>query len=639
MTYPSIQQCPGCSRVMQFAHTSTNIKTCGCGTVVERKESGELHSKAIYILQHSDDLIQPGSQGLWKGQKFTVLGRIRAWMEELVFNYWTVAFEDGSFRFLGEAYGLYAIYEKTAIDQNFPESALTDIKIGVTKELIPGKPYLLERKYTCYKWEIEGEVFWPEPISGFKIFEWAYVTGDHIELIQFEKTIIKSYAVEYVSFADLHLSNLRDEKVVPKTVSCAHCSAENVIKVFPYTQSYACVECGVHYFLQDGVHFKQKPTRNQIDKKPDISLGSTGVIKGIKYEVIGFALKEEKNQYRSKWKEYTLYNRQEGFAFLSEYNGHWIYLREKGDAPVIDMGSVSEFDFGNEPFQLFNSYRFEVLNAAGAFPYNAFNDGDKDVKEFISPPEMWSREKSAREGIIWFFGEHVNRAELKKAFGKNIRLPLKTGVGAVEPKGFISTSKLIITSMVALTLLVLTHVFTNMNKQEREIFSGMIPFADTANTSSRVTPVFLLEKWRSNLQFDVHAPVNNSWLEFNATLVNSKTGTEYTLEKGVEYYSGYSDGEHWTEGSTQATAYMSEIPAGEYQLQISGIREQLGSFYGGGRPDHFLITVTYDTPNHRNLVVCMVIFCICAFAQYLYVQFMEKSRWYNSPFSPFNYED
>ena len=54
----------------------------------------------------------------------------------------------------------------------------------------------------------------------------------------------------------------------------------------------------------------------------------------------------------------------------------------------------------------------------------------------------------------------------------------------------------------------------------------------------------------SNLQFEpqvtIVAEVLDSWFSADITLVNEGTGKEYSLEKGVEYYSGYSDGEFWS---------------------------------------------------------------------------------------------
>ncbi len=127
----------------------------------------------------------------------------------------------------------------------------------------------------------------------------------------------------------------------------------------------------------------------------------------------------------------------EGFAFLSEYDGHWMYVRETADAPVLSSGlDARSLDFKGEPFQVFNGYTYKVKGAAGEFPYNAFNSTSLKVREFISPPEMWIMEKHHKEGFTWFLGEHMRPSVISDSFEPCFDLPQRFGVGAVaSPRG------------------------------------------------------------------------------------------------------------------------------------------------------------------------------------------------------------
>jgi hypothetical protein len=60
--------------------------------------------------------------------------------------------------------------------------------------------------------------------------------------------------------------------------------------------------------------------------------------------VIGYVKKEEDNIYHSKWREYTLYNPQQGYAFLSEYEGNWIFIRENCNSPVLLNQNEKSFE-------------------------------------------------------------------------------------------------------------------------------------------------------------------------------------------------------------------------------------------------------------------------------------------------------
>ena len=633
---PSIQQCPACSRILHFSHRETTLLQCTCGCVIQRKE-GSLVKKSFQIIRQPVAIIQPGTEGRWNGKTFKVSGRFRAWIKESVYNYWTIIFEDDTIGYLGEGYGLYAVYQKADMEPVL-RSALPDhTEVGAQHELYRGETFLLEYKHTCYKWELEGEVYLPECDPSFPIFEFAATDGRHIEAIAFNKNHVETFNVSYVSFTSLQLTHTRTWEPDAKEMRCTSCSKQNTVKTFPYTQSYACVHCGARYVLEETGNFEGLKQRNRTETYSAITLGASALLRGIRYEVMGYALKEESNIYHSKWKEYTLFNPQEGFAFLSEYNGNWIYLREQGNTPVLEHQSATKFTYGNEPFQLFNQYGYTTVNAAGEFPYNLFNDSEKNAREFISPPEMWIQEKSTGEGINWFLGEHVSDKELKAAFGEAIKMPHKSGVGAVEPKGFISPVKIAAVSFFAVLVLVFAHIVSTITLQEKIIFERRISF-NSLSTVSVVTGKFQLDKWRSNLQFDIEAPVDNNWFELNVTLVNAGNGTEYSLEKGVEYYHGNSEGESWTEGGTRETAYISQIPAGSYYLQINGTREaESAGFYGAGykRPDGFYVTVTYDTANNRNLVFCLIALLVLPLGQFLMVQYNEQGRWSNSPFSPY----
>ena len=585
------------------------------------------------IIQSPSDIIQPGSYGKWKEKEFKVLGRFRCWFAESVINYWTILFKDGELAYLAEGYGMYAIHKKTTVLAN----ALNNFDYLQTANksvLLTKQEYVLEKRNKADKWEIEGEVFLPECNSSFEVFDFSASIGKHITIFRFLPKSFVAYEVIYTSFQSLELSNTRNVDLSGKTFTCSKCTKPVTVKTFPYAQSCACITCGTHYSLKDGT-FKTLNKQNEIDINPDIEIGSKGLIDGIEYECIGFALKEEANKYHSQWKEYTLYNSKEGYAFLSEYEGHWIFLREQGDNPVLSKPNDQWFDFGRERFQLFNSYNYFIRHARGEFPYNSFNNQETTAREFISPPKIWIREQNKREGLIWYSGKHISGKELEKQFNFPAGLPVKSGVGAVEPKFHMEPEKLFAAAFVAILILIFSHFALISSKEKKVLLDQTYLFNDSTDKIEAITPKFHFNKWSSIVQFDIHAAVDNDWFELNATLVNAKTGTEYNFQKGVEFYHGYSGGESWREGGTNETAYLTQIPEGDYFVQIQGIRNS-GSY---NKLHSFDLRLIYDVPSHRNLLWCMLLAIIWPVAQYIRSNQIEKKRWYNSPFSTYKYED
>jgi hypothetical protein len=633
MAPSSIQQCPLCARVLYFSHEDTTIIQCVCGAVVNRNESGEPESRPFYIIRDPFDIIQPGTNGKWKGKEFRVLGRFRAWFPESVFNYWTILFPDGELAWLGEGYGMYAVYKKTEVSA---DSLLKfdKLKTAEKAELFEDQTFVLEKRYEVEKWEVEGELYLPECNPKFEVYDLSSQSGRQVSVFRLLPKLYVSFEVFNSSFRQLQLTDTRTGQHPSKSVACPNCRKQVTIKTFPFAQSFVCSNCNAYISFSDGTY---KTASNQYEggAGPDISLGSTGMINGILYECIGYALKEENNKYRSKWKEYTLFNREEGYAFLSEYNGKWIYVREQADTPVLLTEHEKSFKFDGEHFQLFNSYTYSVINARGEFPYNAFNNRNTRAREFISPPKIWIKEENQKEGIIWFAGQHISGRELAKEFTFPGGLPLRSGIGAVEPKSYMPLHQLAFASFIAVLLLMFLHFLFTTNKQERVLLDNYYAIPDSSDKTSFVTNKFHFDKWSSNVQFDIYAEVDNDWFELDATLVNAKTGTEYSLEKGVEYYHGFAEGESWAEGSRREIAYLTQIPAGDYFLQVQGIRNNVSP----NKIQGFSLKAVYDVPSQRNFLWSLFFVLLWPVVQYIRAVQIEKKRWYNSPFSPYTYED
>ncbi len=630
-----IQQCPECSHLLSFTAGHTNIIVCqSCNSTINRNKDGSLVGKPHLTILNNKGIIQPGSTGIWEKKDFTVLGRFRAWFEESVFNYWTIVFSNGDTAWLGEGYGIYSILTDYPLAPKLSSSDFQVDSIGKLRSMDSAVRYILEKKYKSTRWEVEGELYIPDnTVSSFRILEFSNAYGRNLTYFEFGKENIHAFEVAYMNFSDLELKSLRQYENAGKTFTCVSCSQEIHVKTYPYAQSCACISCGMQYALNEIGDFK-KEKKTKAHEAVYIPIASSGKINDIDYEVIGYVHKEEVNLYRSKWREYTLYNPQEGYAFLSEYDGHWTYIRENCDSPVLLNQNESSFEVNNEPFLLFNSYNYKVLNGQGEYPYNIFDNQNAKAREFISPPEIWIQERDSKEGITWFFGKHISAKEIKNAFQLASILP-KTGIGAVQPVGYINKTKMFIAAVIGFLFLLLIHSFISVNKQNRILLNQTYFFEDSVNVVSTVTEKYILDKKSSNIELKIGAPVRNSWLELSATLVNSVTGKEYTLEKGVEYYFGYAEGESWSEGSTKAKTYFTRVPAGTYFLQLDAAREP---GYNRIRVPEFYLTITYDVKNDRNLWWSLFLLLGFIAGKYILISQKERARWSNSPYSTYGNE-
>jgi hypothetical protein len=626
--------CPSCGKEVSCAHPDITLVTCSCGDTSFLNTQRRPSKKAVFEIFSPTDQIQPGTTGEWNGKKFRVLGRFRAWFDESVWNYWTVKFDD-RLAYLGEGYGIYVMYEP---EEGFVGWAGKDHRNANPEKLIQltsDKLCVLERINTAAKWDIEGEVWMPEAEFSWISYDFAHDSGYHAEVFEFRKGYPIAFALHFVERSALHLQNLRSVEKQHRAFTCTSCGTSNTIIGYPETQCFTCRNCDKPYVIENGVDLN--PIKHKrLEEVPAMPIGSQGEIRGLNYTVIGFAVKQEKSSYASEWREYTLYHPEEGFAYLSEYDGHWTFLREEWDAPMI-TAPVGSFDYGDEDFQLYNTYTYKLIGAKGQFVGNIFNDEGKKVWEYISPPELWTKENNKTEGVSWFKGTHISGKELNKAFGNNIALPDRKGIGAVQPTGYINIADLMKGTLVAILVLLAVHLITSTSR-EQTLFQDDLSFDDSTNRATRLYGPFEFTKRMSSVELNFYANLDNSWVEMNATLVNAKTGEEFSVEKGAEFYSGYEGGEKWTEGGRSAEAYFSKIPRGTYKMEIIGIRPSpVGTF--DRVPGSMSVTAIYDTPYHSNFFLFAGIIAAIAFLWYLYAQWIEQRRWSNSPYSPYEEDE
>jgi hypothetical protein len=131
------------------------------------------------------------------------------------------------------------------------------------------------------------------------------------------------------------------------------------------------------------------------------------------------------------------------------------------------------------------------------------------------------------------------------------------------------------------------------------------------------------------LQFDFFTPVDQSWVELDADLVNTQTKAVRELSLGAEYWSGVDDGEAWSEGSRQATELIPAVEPGEYQLvmDIDGSPE-LGQA-------EFRLEITRDVMVWSNVLLGLVLLLAYPLFRWIREHAFERERWSLSDHSPY----
>ena len=297
---------------------------------------------------------------------------------------------------------------------------------------------------------------------------------------------------------------------------------------------------------------------------PEIPLGKRGNLGGVPYEVIGFQERQVMVEHVAYcWYEYLLFNPSGGYAWLSESDGHWTLSCGTGRAPKV-LG-LAAFHKGRS-FEHFQHYIAEVQHVLGEFYWKVKAGDMVEVDDYIDPPQLLSREKTSKE-VSWSLGAYLTPAEVQAAFGLKTALAEPKGIAPNQPSPHIAANALLwkrfaLFSAIALALQLWFALTTSTVLKESFAVSPRIE-------SAKTTEPFVI-KGNGPLVLQNSTTVDNTWAGFNFTLVEPATGKVWRAEQQVEHYSGYEDGESWSEGSRNGHVLFADVPAGTYQLQIEG---------------------------------------------------------------------
>lgn len=415
----------------------------------------------------------------------------------------------------------------------------------------------------------------------------------------------------------------------PLEVSCPYC--ENKQKVYSHYKAInvACLKCGgISSFDNNGALTQQQKLSAPVTAT--FKVGTVFKIEHTRYVLIGYQVKQELT-YKTTWIEYTLYNPEDGCITLSESDGNYtllkpskLYLENFAGTYKLNIPKYSQFE-------LYNRYKFKVKSASGELLWNAFPKNPTQGYDYVNPPYMLSCEKKEEE-IYWFMGEYVDRTTVKSWLTEKTELPAKEGVAPNQPfmLNFKHDSLIRLTVLAGLIVFVLQLILSSLPGADKEVFYQRFYRNDTALVKSYVSPSFNITVNNSAADVTLFADLNNNWLEADYTLVNETTGEQYYFGQAIEFYSGYEDGEAWSEGSTRETSTVCGLTKGKYHFNVQAsddAQRPVGSFS---------VTINENVGLESNCVI--TILCLAAFPAIIYLrkQRFEKKRWYNSDYSPYD---
>ena len=359
--------------------------------------------------------------------------------------------------------------------------------------------------------------------------------------------------------------------VVPKvkTLECPNCGGTVELRGHAHTINAVCVQClsiidTSNPSLRTLQQFKE---RERI--QPLIPLGTRGRMEGVEWEAIGFQVRQivvEGVEYR--WSEYLLYNPFRGYRYLTEYQGHWNYIRSLRALPEqTSKRGRKAVKFSGTTYSHFQSAQAETIYVMGEFPWQVRVGEKVNVEDYVAPPHVLSAEITSDEAV-WSSGSYIPGSEIWKAFSLPGAPPRQVGVYANQPSPYTGKVKGLWTTVVWLVIAFLLVAATiGIIGRGREVFSQRYGFNSSVKSEPAfVTPVF--EVPQGNVRVEVDTDLANDWSYFSFALINDETGNAFDFGREVSYYSGRDSDGDWTEGNRSESYTVPAVPAGRYYLRV-----------------------------------------------------------------------
>lgn len=404
-----------------------------------------------------------------------------------------------------------------------------------------------------------------------------------------------------------------------RSFQCTSCGAPLTVRGLLQTETIACGSCGSIIDLSDEnlrvISTFQLRTRVQ----PLIPLGTRGTLFGDLLEVIGYLRRKvtvEGVDY--EWGEYLLFNPYKGFRWLTEYNGHWTYVRSMLDRPE---GAGNRIGYMGRDFQHFQTSRATVSYVIGEFFWRVRVGETANVDDYVAPPYMISCERSDKE-ITWSLGQYLDSDAVRAAFKLKDALPGRIGVFSCQPSPY-GTTPSRVNALLGKFLLaaVALQLFFLFFSQNRVVFKAAYTYEPSAPEKSFVTDPFDIGGHTSNVVVRSEADVSNNWLYLGYALIDEESGRAYDFGREISYYYGRDSDGSWSEGGQKDEAVLPAVPAGRYYLRIEP---------DGPVPAHYTVAVARDVPRTTFFVLALgALFIVPGFLFWRQRSF-EVQRWSES---------
>jgi len=624
--------CTSCGAPVVFRSAASILAVCEfCkSTLIRHDLDLENLGKMAELLDDASPL-QLGAEGIYKGSRFALIGRIQLRYAQGLWNEWYLLFDNQKSAWLSEASGNYVLTFLAVVAEPLP--AFDAIKIGQPIVLL-GESFEVTNleSATC----ISGEGELPFKVgAGYAAPVVDLANAKNFASIDYSDTVPMVFIGEQVALGDLRMTGLRKRedmagKAQLKTFNCPSCAAPLTIRA-KGTESVACGSCGSVIDVANDNYKILSRYNTQLAHTPLLLLGTHGHLHGADYDVVGYLRRQTKvDGVVYPWSEYLLYSEQEGFHWLTEYQGHWNFSKTTNRTPKKRFTGKLNVDYLGTTYEHFQTAKASVTYVLGEFYWRIKVGESATVEDYVSPPFILSAEKTANE-TVWSIGEYVVPDEIEAAFKPPQPLPARVGVAANQPSPWVVSPYWKAFGAFVLAALII-HIGFLVTAQQRRVHHQYLVLDQASHTHSITSEPFVVSG-TGNLVINNQTNLSNNWVYLDMQLVDRDTGRQYQFGREISYYSGWDSDGSWSEGNAHDEVVLSAVPPGTYVLEIEAeIPAGTGEIF-----DH--LEVIRDQPVWANFFLALFALSIFPLIAWWRRTSFEAQRWSESDYAPEDSDD
>ncbi len=426
--------CPNCGAPVEFASAASASAVCGfCRSTLVREGDAlrRIGTSAELFDDHSP--LQLGASGTRQGLAFTVVGRLQYGYARGTWNEWHVLFDTGDdgarSAWLSEDNGAYVLAFDAPVPRDAP--AIETLRAG-QNVAIDGRGWQVASVEQARLIAAQGELPSPPRLEGeFTVVDLRNAAGEVATLDGSDPRQPHWSVGRAVTLAELRMAGLKEgesEKTLKgRALACPSCG-NALAPTLASTQSLVCGQCTAVVDISQGVgadlaHYAQNNS-GAAGQGPQIALGSTGTLAvdgaPLPWQVVGYLercdIPEDPEEDTSFWREYLLYHRTAGFAFLVDSNEGWSVVRPITGAPRV-RGDTAEWQ--GTAYRKGYSYTAKVTWVLGEFFWRVQREERAFVTDYAgtgaASTRRLSHEQTGSE-VIWSAGQTLPAATVAAAF-------------------------------------------------------------------------------------------------------------------------------------------------------------------------------------------------------------------------------